>query len=306
MTNKIKFIRQTAAVLMACGFIASLLPGFAAAQNLSAQEAPGARAEAIVPLDGPVLAGKPANLLDSTGATTTVQPVLLIVDTDLQSDSDDAGALAVAHYLTNTGEAELIGVITSTVGSSVVAAADAINHYYGRPHIPVGLSVDLVNHTNDDYAPTLADTTQFPSNKTNATAPSSTALYRQLLYNAPRTVTIVVVGFHGPISALLDAPANYNGDGIPMTGLQLAAEKVEKLVLMAGSFDSGGGRLGGCYNVRPNAASLHSAATKEDTVNGAISLTAMDFRPTLAVESSCGRKTYAQANGFPPRCHRQF
>ena len=174
----------------------------------------------------------------TVSATTTVQPVLLIFDTDLQSDSDDAGALAVAHYLTNTGEAELIGVITSTVGPHVVAAAAAINHYYGRPNIPVGLSVDPINHSNDDYAPTLADTTQFPSNKTNATAPNSTTLYRKLLHEAPRKVTIVVVGFQGPISALLDSPANYKGDGIPMTGMQLATNKVEQLVIMGGDFNN--------------------------------------------------------------------
>ena len=59
MPNQNQFVRQTAAVLMACGLIASLLPGFAAAQDLSTQTARAARAGAIVPLDGPVLAGKP-------------------------------------------------------------------------------------------------------------------------------------------------------------------------------------------------------------------------------------------------------
>jgi hypothetical protein len=64
MSNQRQFIRQTAAVVMACGLIVSLLPGLAAAwPALSTQDpstqAPGARAEAIVPLDGPVLAGKP-------------------------------------------------------------------------------------------------------------------------------------------------------------------------------------------------------------------------------------------------------
>jgi hypothetical protein len=35
MTNKVQFFRQTAAVLLACGLIVSLLPGFVAAQDLS-------------------------------------------------------------------------------------------------------------------------------------------------------------------------------------------------------------------------------------------------------------------------------
>jgi hypothetical protein len=38
------FVRQTAAVLLACGLVASLLPGFAAAQDLSTQAARTARA----------------------------------------------------------------------------------------------------------------------------------------------------------------------------------------------------------------------------------------------------------------------
>ena len=38
MLNHIQFLRQTAAVLLACGLIVSLLPGLAAAQDLSTQE----------------------------------------------------------------------------------------------------------------------------------------------------------------------------------------------------------------------------------------------------------------------------
>ena len=59
MQHQKQFVRQSAAVLMACGLIASLLPGFAAAQDLPTRETHAARAGAIVPLDGPVLAGKP-------------------------------------------------------------------------------------------------------------------------------------------------------------------------------------------------------------------------------------------------------
>ena len=47
MSNLRQFVRQTAAVLMACGLIASLLPGFAAAQDLSTREA-----RKIIPLSG--------------------------------------------------------------------------------------------------------------------------------------------------------------------------------------------------------------------------------------------------------------
>ena len=59
MQHQKQFIRQSAAILLACSLILGLLPGFAAAQDQSARETLTARAAAIVPLDGPVLAGKP-------------------------------------------------------------------------------------------------------------------------------------------------------------------------------------------------------------------------------------------------------
>ncbi len=167
------------------------------------------------------------------------EPVLLILDTDLAPDCDDAGALAVAHHLTNRGEAELIGVITSTTGDYVVAAADAINHYYGRPHIPIGLSVVKKDQVGD-YTPALADTDTFPSQQTNETAYDSTTLYRKLLHEAERPVRIVVIGYQGPLSAFLESEANHGGDGIAYTGMELAEQKVDRLVLMAGNFERAG------------------------------------------------------------------
>jgi hypothetical protein len=59
MSNQNHFARQSSAVLMACGLIASLLPGFAAAQDQPARETLTAHGPSIVPLDGPVLVGKP-------------------------------------------------------------------------------------------------------------------------------------------------------------------------------------------------------------------------------------------------------
>jgi hypothetical protein len=163
-------------------------------------------------------------------------PVQLILDTDFRSDCDDVGALAVAHHLSDRGEVDLIGVITSTTGPAVVAAIDAVNHFYGRPHIPIGLSVVADTTSHDRFAPALADTSSYPSRQTNDTAPTSTALYRRLLHEADRPVSIAVVGFMGPLSEFLDSQANHGGDGIPYTGKQLAAAKVDKLVVMAGNF----------------------------------------------------------------------
>ncbi|MDA8745950.1 PKD domain-containing protein [Rubripirellula amarantea] len=59
MPNRIQFFRRSAAVLSAFGLIASLLSGFATAQDGSTRVTSTARESSIVPLDGPVLVGKP-------------------------------------------------------------------------------------------------------------------------------------------------------------------------------------------------------------------------------------------------------
>ena len=59
MPNRNQFVRSAAAVLTAFGLIASLLTGFAAAQDGSTPLASTTRGASIIPLDGPVLVGKP-------------------------------------------------------------------------------------------------------------------------------------------------------------------------------------------------------------------------------------------------------
>ncbi len=67
------------------------------------------------------------------------EPVNIILDTDMGSDCDDVGALALLHQYTDQGKVEIIGVMYSSgkvpYGAGVV---EAINVYYGRPDIPVG------------------------------------------------------------------------------------------------------------------------------------------------------------------------
>lgn len=160
----------------------------------------------------------------------------LIVDTDLRSDCDDAGALAVAHALADLREAELIGVIASTAGSHVVAAIDAINHFYGRPDVPIGLASRANTIGSDDFAPILADPSRFPNDETNETAPDATSLYRRLLWEADDPVTIVVIGFQTALSTFLDSEPDHDGDGIDLSGTELAEQNDARLVVMAGHF----------------------------------------------------------------------
>ncbi len=76
-------------------------------------------------------------------STARGEPVRILFDTDMGSDCDDAGALAILHVYADRGLAEILGCIYSSgqvpYGAGVV---QAINIYYGRPKIPIGAAHD--------------------------------------------------------------------------------------------------------------------------------------------------------------------
>lgn len=171
-------------------------------------------------------------------------PVRIIIDTDLRSDVDDAGTLALAHALADNGACELIGVIASQTGPYIVGAIDAINTWYGRGHVPIGLSPVDDQRFRDPYAPYIGDPDNFPSSQTNETATESTLLYRRLLNeSADGSVKIVVVGGQTPLHLLLTSGIDYEGDGsINRSGFDLVSAKVKGLYIMAGNFVDGSHR----------------------------------------------------------------
>lgn len=90
-------------------------------------------------------------------ADATRQPVRLIVDTDMFSDVDDAGALALANAFADAGEARLLAVMVNTPSRWGAPAADAIDTYYHRGGVPVGTLKPVDDSTFEkDYAQVLA------------------------------------------------------------------------------------------------------------------------------------------------------
>jgi inosine-uridine nucleoside N-ribohydrolase len=180
----------------------------------------------------------------------------IILDTDFRSDCDDAGALAMLHAMADNGECELLGVMASTTGPDIVAAIGAINAHYGRPALPVGLYDGHDETGPDDYCPVLADPERYNSKVTNATAPSSTSLYRRLLRDAPdNSVTLVVIGGQSCIHGLLRSGADAGDD---RTGSELVWAKVRELVLMGGRFENSD--QGGDWNVNLDVKAAQSVA----------------------------------------------
>ncbi|MEI9893193.1 MAG: hypothetical protein WDN28_04600 [Chthoniobacter sp.] len=75
----------------------------------------------------------------SEAQTSPARPVRIFFDTDMETDCDDAGALAVLHALADRGECEILATVVSVRDPNSAATVDAINRYYGRPNLPLGM-----------------------------------------------------------------------------------------------------------------------------------------------------------------------
>ncbi|HEY7509348.1 MAG TPA: nucleoside hydrolase, partial [Vicinamibacteria bacterium] len=167
------------------------------------------------------------------------EPVDLIFDTDMALDVDDVGALALLHALADGGECRILAVgISETArhenGVWAAAAVDAINTYFGRPAIPIGVFRGRYQPTEDvgRYAQKTAGA--FPHDQGGRDAPEAWKLYRQVLAGRPDgSVTMLSVGFLTNLDALLrSAPDEVS----PLDGVELVGRKVKQWVCMGGRF----------------------------------------------------------------------
>ncbi|KAL4888903.1 inosine-uridine preferring nucleoside hydrolase-domain-containing protein [Aspergillus ambiguus] len=169
----------------------------------------------------------------------------LIVDTDLFSDVDDAGALLLACTLP---EIELLAVNVNYPSMYSALAASSILGHYGNAHIPIGLLRPYENYTyfddvyyeHGEYASKVAYHWRDEASLRWKDASSTwdpTHLYRKVLsQQQDQSVTIASIGFLDNLSNLLNSPAdNYS----PLSGADLVAAKVVELVVMGGAYPSG-------------------------------------------------------------------
>jgi inosine-uridine nucleoside N-ribohydrolase len=161
--------------------------------------------------------------------------VRIIFDTDMDTDCDDAGALAILHSLADRGEAEILGTLVSSHYPYSVPCVAAINAYYGRPDLPVGSPKGAGADTNrgSAYARQIAEA--FPSAyRSNEDAPDAALVYRQLLSTEEdNSVVIVTVGY---VTNLRDLLATTADSSSPLSGLELVRRKVKRWVCMGGRY----------------------------------------------------------------------
>ena len=166
-------------------------------------------------------------------------PVKLIFDTDIGPDCDDAGAAAVLHALADQGEVEILAMMVSTGGETAKwgpPCLDAINTYYGRPDIPIGVIRKPGAEDTSKYNEQVAK--EFPNDlKHGDRAAEATDLYRQVLSAQPDgSVVIVTVGYLSNLRHLLASESDKHSE---LNGVELIKQKVKAYVCMGGAFPQG-------------------------------------------------------------------
>lgn len=173
-------------------------------------------------------------------AEETQEPVPLIFDTDLGNDCDDVLAMAMIHALQSRDECELIAVTITKDHELAAPFADCINTFYGRGDIPIGVCQSGVTPEQGKFnglaAITDGDQLRFPHDlKSGKQAPKAVEVLRKALAESKDgSVVICQVGFSTNLADLLDSPAD---DISPLSGIELAKQKVRLLSVMAAAFE---------------------------------------------------------------------
>ena len=191
-----------------------------------------------------------APLIFSTVALA--DPVKIIYDTDIGNDVDDALALAMLHSLQNRGESELLAITATKDHDEVAPYLEAINTFYGRGSIPIGITDSDVTPERSRFTSVTLERNDdeylYPHDLSiGEPVPSAVNLLRESLAGQPdNSVVIVQVGFSTNLAELLRT----NGDNFSsLSGLELVEQKVKHISIMAGTFAPVEGQVHLEYNI---------------------------------------------------------
>jgi inosine-uridine nucleoside N-ribohydrolase len=174
------------------------------------------------------------------GTARAADPIRLIFDTDMGNDVDDVLALGMIHALQSRGVCDLVAVTVTKDHELAGPFVDAVNTFYGRPRIPVGVVRGGATRDEGKFLGLARDGHKYPhALKRSADAPEAVALLRKVLAAQPDgSVVIVQVGFATNLARLLASPADAAS---PLTGKELAAKKVKLVSAMFGAYKLEGG-----------------------------------------------------------------
>lgn len=182
-------------------------------------------------------------------------PTPFILDTDLDTDCDDVGALAMAHALHRRGTIRLEAVVCSAPVPACGPCAALLNRSAGRPDLPVGVYTIPAERRwprfkaydeHRQYACGLYGPAGLYNDilvrdhfgDTPPHLPRALQVYRQVLAGAPDgTVTLCAIGTLSALAELLDSGPDATS---ALSGMELVRQKVRRLVTMAkGQYPAG-------------------------------------------------------------------
>jgi Inosine-uridine preferring nucleoside hydrolase len=200
----------------------------------------------------PLLMGLTMNAFPEDIEKDPGQPVRLIYDTDIGNDVDDALALGVIHALQSRGECELLAVTITKDHELCAPFVDAVNTFYGRGGIPIGVVREGPTPEDSKFLPLAraedGGKLRYPHDLMSGTdAPEATEVLRKVLAAQPdHSVAIAQVGFSSNLARLLESGPDAHS---PLNGHDLVAAKVSVLSVMAGAFQPIRGKEHLEYNV---------------------------------------------------------
>ncbi|MEM6687950.1 MAG: nucleoside hydrolase [Planctomycetota bacterium] len=171
----------------------------------------------------------------SSPVSRATEPVHLIFDTDLGNDCDDALAMGVIHSLQSRGECELLAVTCTKDHPLASKFADAINTFYGRGEIPIGVCNSGVTPHEGKFNVLAKQVDVFPSDLGgDQDRIDAVKLLRQTLAKQPDGQTVIVqVGFSTNLANLIQSKPDEISS---LSGMELVKEKVRLISIMAGGF----------------------------------------------------------------------
>ncbi|MDB5311099.1 MAG: Inosine-uridine preferring nucleoside hydrolase [Gemmataceae bacterium] len=240
----------------------------------------------------------------ATGPASAADPIPLIFDTDIGNDVDDVLALGMIHALQSRGACDLLAVTVTKDHDLAGPFADALNTFYGRPQIPIGVVRGGATRDEGKFLGMIRDGSRFPhALKRSADAPDAVALLRKVLAAQPDgSVVIVQVGFATNLARLLDSGPD---TASPLTGKELAAKKVRLVSAMFGAYKpEGGGSTHREYNVVEDlpAAKKFAAEWPSPVVFSGFEVGQAVTYPAASIE-----KDYGYAKNHPlPEAYRRY
>ena len=158
------------------------------------------------------------------------------MDTDIDSDVDDVGALAMLHTLADHGRVDILGVIVTSDDRFAPGCTDAINHFFNRPGIPIGVEKGIPLQNISKYTKEIAE--EFPKRiQSYEEAVDATSLYRKLLAEAEnQTIVLITIGHLTNLAHLLKSGPD---DISKLSGVELVRQKVKLWSCMGGMYPEG-------------------------------------------------------------------